>query len=49
VAVLRGEQLTPNPPAEFRVEPGDLVAVLGDEDTRAGFEQRFIPAAAGAD
>jgi len=49
VAVLRGEQLIPNPPAEFRLVPGDLVAVLGDEDTRAGFEQRFVPAAAGAD
>jgi CPA2 family monovalent cation:H+ antiporter-2 len=49
VAVLRGEELTPNPPAEFRLEPGDLVAVLGDEDTRAGFQAHFVPAASGAD
>lgn len=32
VAVARGETLHPNPPADFLLQAGDLLAVLGDEE-----------------
>jgi CPA2 family monovalent cation:H+ antiporter-2 len=37
VAALREEQLLPNPDADHRFAPGDLVAVVGDGDQRAAF------------
>ena len=39
VAILRKEQLVPNPTPEQELQEGDLVGVLGDDDELARFEE----------
>lgn len=39
VAIMRGQELHPNPDATFRLAPGDRVAVLGNSAQLAAFEQ----------
>jgi len=44
VAALRQERLLPNPDADHRFAPGDLLAVVGDGDQRAAFAYLADPA-----
>ena len=41
LAVVRGEQVIPNPGADLRLEPGDAVGILGTPEQRAAF--RALP------
>lgn len=40
IAVQRGEETVPNPDAEFRVEPGDILVTLGTREQQAAFLDR---------
>lgn len=37
LAVVRGEKVIPNPGANLRLEPGDVVGILGVSEQRAAF------------
>ncbi|HJQ30128.1 MAG TPA: NAD-binding protein, partial [Rubrobacter sp.] len=41
LAVVRGEEVIPNPGADLRLEPGDAVGILGTPEQRAAF--RALP------
>jgi CPA2 family monovalent cation:H+ antiporter-2 len=43
VAALREDRLLPNPDADHRFAPGDLIAVVGDGDQRAAFAHLANP------
>jgi len=39
VGVLRAEQFTPNPPPDFRLSAGDVLAIIGTEEARASVQE----------
>lgn len=45
VAILRGQQILPNPGPGHRFHTGELVAILGDAEQRAAFHRLITPAA----
>jgi CPA2 family monovalent cation:H+ antiporter-2 len=47
VAVLRGEELSPNPDVDLRLEAGDLLAVIGDDPARQALRDLAEPPEAG--
>ena len=51
VGVTRGEHLEPNPSAQFRLEAGDMLALIGNDASRRAFQELCAsakPSAAGA-
>lgn len=40
LAVQRGEETVPNPEADFRLEPGDILVTLGTREQQATFAER---------
>jgi TrkA domain protein len=40
IAVQRGEETVPNPDAEFRIEPGDILVAIGTREQQAVFAER---------
>jgi CPA2 family monovalent cation:H+ antiporter-2 len=48
VGVLRGNDITVNPDAAFRIEPGDNIAVIGADDAVARFAELAEPGYLGA-
>lgn len=43
VGVIRGQQLFPNPNADFRLEAGDLIAIIGSREAREAFHREYAP------
>jgi CPA2 family monovalent cation:H+ antiporter-2 len=43
VGVMRGDALEPNPGAGFRLQTGDLVAIIGTQEARAAFQELAWP------
>ncbi len=43
VGVIRGDALEPNPDADFRFRPGDLVAIIGTQEARVAFQEMAWP------
>jgi CPA2 family monovalent cation:H+ antiporter-2 len=37
LAIVRGKKVIPNPGANLRLEPGDVVGILGTPEQRAAF------------
>jgi TrkA domain protein len=40
LAVQRGEETVPNPEADRRIEPGDILVTLGTHEQQAAFAER---------
>ena len=40
IAVQRGEETVPNPDADYRIEPGDILVALGTREQQAAFAER---------
>ena len=40
LAVQRGEETIPNPEADRRIEPGDVLVTLGTREQQAAFAER---------
>lgn len=40
IAVQRGEETIPNPDADFRIDPGDILVALGTREQQAAFADR---------
>ena len=47
VGVVRSGDFTPNPPADFRLAAGDIVAVIGRPEERTAFERMVEEASSG--
>jgi CPA2 family monovalent cation:H+ antiporter-2 len=44
VGVLRGDDLRANPDAHLRFQRGDLVAIIGTDESRRSFQEMADPA-----
>lgn len=41
-AVIRGEEVTPNPPSDYKVEEGDAIGVMGSHSEIEAFQQYVV-------